>query len=278
MPRIRTIKPEFWDSPGTARASLRGRLFFIAMWNWADDWGIGTANAKQLVGFAFPNDDEVTAADFPRLATEVADCYDVQWYEVENRPYFAIPSWDQHQKNERRASKRNPGPDQGFSIAAEMRGDSVRSDGKTPIGTGEQGNRGTGEQSSTSEIAVAIPRPEIDHLCNLLADLIEGNGSRRPEPGKKWHDAARLLIDKDGKTPEQIESAIRWSQSDEFWRSNILSMPKLREKYEQLRLAATRQKPTQQQQQSKAARNAAEFRRLYGHQGSVPALDAGVSA
>jgi hypothetical protein len=143
MPRIRTIKPEFWDSPGTARASLRGRLFFIAMWNWADDWGIGTANAKQLVGFAFPNDDDVTAADFPRLATEVADCYDVQWYEVDNRPYFAIPSWDQHQKNERRASKRNPGPDQGFSIAAEMRGDSVRTDGKTPIGTGEQGNRGT---------------------------------------------------------------------------------------------------------------------------------------
>jgi hypothetical protein len=34
MARIRTIKPEFWDSPSTARASLRARLFFIAMWNW----------------------------------------------------------------------------------------------------------------------------------------------------------------------------------------------------------------------------------------------------
>ena len=39
MPRIRTIKPEFWDSPGTASASLRIRLLFIAMWNWADDHG-----------------------------------------------------------------------------------------------------------------------------------------------------------------------------------------------------------------------------------------------
>ena len=66
MPRIRTIKPEFWDSPGTARASLRARLFFIALWNWADDYGVGTANPKQLIGFAFPNDDDVTAADFPR--------------------------------------------------------------------------------------------------------------------------------------------------------------------------------------------------------------------
>ena len=144
MPRIRTIKPEFWDSPGTARASLRGRLFFIALWNWADDWGIGTANSKQLIGFAFPNDDDVTVADFPRLRTEVADCYGVQWYTVDARPYFAIPSWDQHQKNERRAAKRNPTPDQGIPFDAEMHGTSARPHGNAPVGTGEQGNRGTG--------------------------------------------------------------------------------------------------------------------------------------
>ena len=43
------------------------------------------------------------------------------------------------------------------------------------------------------------------------------------------------------RTPEQIEAAIRWCQADEFWRSNILSASKLREKYDQLRLAAARQ-------------------------------------
>jgi hypothetical protein len=32
--------------------------------------------------------------------------------------------------------------------------------------------------------------------------------------------------------------AIDWCQSDPFWRANILSMPKLREKYETLRLRA----------------------------------------
>jgi hypothetical protein len=38
---------------------------------------------------------------------------------------------------------------------------------------------------------------------------------------------------------------IRWCQADEFWRGNILSMPKLREKYDQLRLKALerREKP-----------------------------------
>ncbi|MGG7510875.1 hypothetical protein [Plantibacter sp. YIM 135249] len=146
MARIRTIKPEFWDSPGTAAASLRGRLFFIALWNWADDWGVGTGNPKQLIGFAFPNDDDVTAADFPRLRTEVADCYGVVWYDVDSRPYYAIPSWDQHQKNERRANRRNPTPDQGIIADTETRGSSVHERGTSAPGTEEQGNRGTGEQ------------------------------------------------------------------------------------------------------------------------------------
>lgn len=44
----------------------------------------------------------------------------------------------------------------------------------------------------------------------------------------------------DGRTPAQIETAIRWCQGDEFWRANIMAMPKLREKYDQLRLAAKR--------------------------------------
>ena len=57
MPRMRTIKPEFWDSPSTAKADLAVRLTYIAMWNWADDSGRGTANLKELEAFCFPNDE-----------------------------------------------------------------------------------------------------------------------------------------------------------------------------------------------------------------------------
>lgn len=112
MPRIRTIKPEFWDSPGTAEASHVARLFFIAMWNWADDWGVGLATPKPLIGFAFPNDEDISTADFPSLAKEVAKCFDVEFYEVSGRRYYSIPSWDIHQRTERKAKRLNPGPDQ----------------------------------------------------------------------------------------------------------------------------------------------------------------------
>ena len=48
------------------------------------------------------------------------------------------------------------------------------------------------------------------------------------------------MLDNDGRTEQEIHGAIDWCQADEFWRSNILSMPKLREKYDQLRLQAQR--------------------------------------
>jgi hypothetical protein len=83
-------------------------------------------------------------------------------------------------------------------------------------------------------VAEIVEHPEAARLCDLLADEIQTNTGNRPNVGKRWLDAARLLLDRDGLTPEQVTYLIRWSQADEFWRSNILSMPKLREKRDTL--------------------------------------------
>lgn len=83
-------------------------------------------------------------------------------------------------------------------------------------------------------------REDVERLCLHLADRIEGNGSKRPAIGKGWRDATRLMLDRDGRTEQQILAAIDWSQDDEFWRGNVLSMPTLRQQYDKLRLAAQR--------------------------------------
>lgn len=82
--------------------------------------------------------------------------------------------------------------------------------------------------------SAALPdRPELARLCTMLADAVEAQGvGRRPnEHTKRWHDAARLLLDLDGATVRQVEYVIAWATSDSFWRANIRSMPKLREKW-----------------------------------------------
>lgn len=94
------------------------------------------------------------------------------------------------------------------------------------------------EPSTSNGSASDGGNPDVERLCTLLADLIEVNGSKRPNVTKAWRVACDRLMRLDERTPEQIERAIRWCQADDFWYRNILSMPKLREKYDRLRLAA----------------------------------------
>lgn len=89
-------------------------------------------------------------------------------------------------------------------------------------------------ESKSSDVQVVHFRPDVDRLCELLADGIQTTTGERPKVNKRWHDACRLLLDTDGYNAKQVEALIVWSQNHDFWRSNILSMPKLREKRLQL--------------------------------------------
>jgi DNA-binding MarR family transcriptional regulator len=81
---------------------------------------------------------------------------------------------------------------------------------------------------------------ENHQACNLLADLIAENGSRRPQVTDKWLSDMERLHRIDERSWEQITKAIEWCQADDFWRGNIMSPGKLRKQYDQLRLAAQR--------------------------------------
>jgi hypothetical protein len=83
-------------------------------------------------------------------------------------------------------------------------------------------------------------REDVERLCTHLAERIIANGCRVPAINQDWRDAARLMLDKDHLSEEHLHAVIDWCQNSEFWRSNILSMPTLREKYDQLRLQAQR--------------------------------------
>lgn len=81
-------------------------------------------------------------------------------------------------------------------------------------------------------------REDVERLCVHLADRISANGYEQPDITKGWRDSARLMLDVDKRREEQVHRAIDWSQSNEFWRKNVRSMPTLREKYVRLQMEA----------------------------------------
>ena len=151
--RIRSLKPEFFDSPSTAAAGPWARLLFMGMWCMADDWGVGPANPKELAASIFPNDDQWTSKELPSLCKEVADSYGVVFYTHRGRPYFQIPTWEDHQITQRRAKRRYPTADDPESVLDQASPELPSIRKELPCedkekSSSEQGNRGTGEQGN----------------------------------------------------------------------------------------------------------------------------------
>ena len=92
-----------------------------------------------------------------------------------------------------------------------------------------------------------VPVEEEPPLCALLADQIQKNdpSGKRPRVTASWVAAEDRMLRLDKRDPEQARALIIWCQQDQFWRGNILSMPKFREKYQQLFMAAGRDQQTQ---------------------------------
>lgn len=84
----------------------------------------------------------------------------------------------------------------------------------------------------------AFPREDVEILCQHLADWVVRNGSLKPSIDKKWRDAARLMIDNDGRELPKIMALIDWCQQNGWYRSKIRTMPKFRQQYDTMRLDA----------------------------------------
>lgn len=99
-------------------------------------------------------------------------------------------------------------------------------------------------------------RDDVMGLCQLLSDLMISNGDKEPRITQGWLDSARLMLDKDGRDYEASQRLLHWALNDSFWKANIQSMPKFRERFDQLRHQANRELEQKQSKPSPAQRAA----------------------
>jgi hypothetical protein len=105
--RIRTIKPEFWTDGDILKLSRDARLFYIGLWNFADDNGVLEYDIITIKARIFP----VDRIDINRLLTELSKIGKVFTYEVAEKKYLLVKNLTNHQVIDRERKSRYPLPE-----------------------------------------------------------------------------------------------------------------------------------------------------------------------
>ena len=103
------------------------------------------------------------------------------------------------------------------------------------------------DEDTPEPTPIAEHRPDVDAVCDAMAASVQRRTGRAPRVTTAWRTQARLMIDRDGRTVEEIARVIDWAEGNDFWRANVLSVPKLRQKFDTLRLQSQRPRGGQSQ-------------------------------
>ncbi len=105
MARKRMIDPEFWNDEEIGNWSHTARLFYIGLWNFADDEGRFKAANALLKAQVFPYDKKI---NIENLKKELGN--KIQWYEVNGLQYGFICNFSKHQRIDKPTPSKLPIP------------------------------------------------------------------------------------------------------------------------------------------------------------------------
>ena len=160
--RIRTIKPEFWTSEDVASLPWEYRLLFIGLWSYVDDNGVGRDVDRLIASSLFPleEDPRDTLATVSRGLLWLDGQGLITRYTVDGRPFLHIAAWDKHQRIDKPNKERYEPPTCENAVIRDTLATPSR-DSRDILAPGaeEQGNRGTGEEETSSPAAPSMPTP-----------------------------------------------------------------------------------------------------------------------
>ena len=175
MPRIRTIKPEFWTDEKVGECSIPARLLFIATWNIADDRGNLERSTKQLKVQVFPYD----TVDVEKLLRELLKLRFLTEYEVEGKMFLHINGFHKHQKIDRPSAPRCPNYDCSSSTQRVVSEDSVSTQ---PQIDEDSWTEGKGREKEEEDKTPSVSPPSGEKKTKPVSER-KAPGTRLPE---KW--------------------------------------------------------------------------------------------
>ena len=160
MPRIRTIKPEFWEDEKVAALPFGARLLFIALWNLADDKGRMRGASALIHRKVFPYDAEAPVAEW--LDALVSNGL-VRRYIADGQTYLDVPNFLKHQRIKKPSDSNLPpySPTSSLPVPHQFPTGSPL----VPPGTGnrEQGKE-PGREKESAEPGKPVSPPAATHI------------------------------------------------------------------------------------------------------------------
>ena len=201
--RIRTVKPEFWQSEDLARCSVEARLLAIGLLNIADDEGYLKAHSALIKSQIFPFTEdsmniqgmliELSKADYLQLLTG-----------DDGKEYAFIKNFTKHQKVNR------PSPSK-IKASIEFTESSVNNHeqltiGKERKGTGKGKEQGTNSSTKVNESVEDV----FSYWCQVM-----GKNENQNKLTTKREKAIKARL-KEGYTVEEIKTSIYGCSQDSF--------------------------------------------------------------
>ncbi|MGC5249631.1 hypothetical protein ACPXB3_22235 [Gordonia sp. DT219] len=184
--RIRSTKPEFWRSARIASVSWDARLVLKGLESYVDDNGVGRDDIALIVGDVFSRDmlasPRETVARVSEAISQLHQAGLLHRYEVGGDHLLFISWWESIQRIDKPGKGRFPRPDGTMDYrSSEIRESVARPREGVAPGTGEQGNRGTGE---TPPPVPAKPHQRARE-SKAVARMNELNATSRSGPGNE---------------------------------------------------------------------------------------------
>jgi hypothetical protein len=210
MPRIRTIKPEFWSDYRMSRLSALDRLIYIALWSMADDAGRIEGDADTV--WRFMNLREEPRSHVEEALQRLQECARVALYEIDGAAYIAVLHWKNHQRIEHPSRSQRPKPDGTYDDDGNIheKPAKIHERSRSRVRAREQGtgNRDINTAAGKTAAAAADFSPSVsdqsptpDPTRRMLATL-----DRIFPDRPSWRTSAGRLAD--ATSPDLVERAI----------------------------------------------------------------------
>lgn len=263
MPRKRYLKPDFFLDEDLTECSPYARLLFAGLWLLADRDGRLEDRPRKIKAQTFPYEQ----IDVEKLLQEL-EPHHICRYESDEKQYIQILNFSKHQTPHPNETKSVIKPPTQADLTNSEKINTLKIDKKhesnlivLPSNTNGCASKAItelGQEQNLDSNSNVQPRKDAAGCASgeknkilpesawILARklrkliLVNDENTRVPKDLTKWADEAERLHRLDNRPESEAIKVATWALQDNFWKSNILSVDKLRKHYTKLKLQMNR--------------------------------------